>query len=119
MNTDTGVKNRYLYIMRIFGVMLLLTCVCTIALLIRYNAGDKTEVLKIEDPEYIKTWEVIDRDGNSLSVDAPYRDKCFETEDFTISGRVLIRTGISIFRVVRSRTFICLCPLVRMTPVRK
>ena len=84
MNTDTGVKNRYLYIMRIFGVMLLLTCVCTIALLIRYNAGDKTEVLKIEDPEYIKTWEVIDRDGNSLSVDAPYRDKRFETEDFTI-----------------------------------
>lgn len=84
MNTDTGVKNRYLYIMRIFGVMLLLTCVCTIVLLVRYNAGDKTEVLKIEDPEYIKTWEVIDRDGNSLSVDAPYRDKRFETEDFTI-----------------------------------
>ena len=78
MNTDTGVKNRYLYIMRIFGVMLLLTCVCTIALLIRYNAGDKTEVLKIEDPEYIKTWEVIDRNRgfyHSISASGRYKGR--------------------------------------------
>ena len=53
-------------------------------LLVGYSVRDKIKVLESSTPRYIKTWEVTDLAGENFTVDAPYRDPRFATEDFTI-----------------------------------
>lgn len=84
MHTKTEGRQGYFNIMRVFGLAFLLTCVLTIVLLVGYSVRDKIKVLESSTPRYIKTWEVTDLAGESFTVDAPYRDPRFATEDFTI-----------------------------------
>ena len=82
VKTDDKTKTRH--IMLIFKPMFLLAFIYAFALLISYSLMDRIEVWESDEPEYIVNWEVIDKDGNSFEVEAPYRDERLKYEDFTI-----------------------------------
>ncbi|MBR4719789.1 MAG: response regulator [Lachnospiraceae bacterium] len=84
MYIKTYDKTKNYKIIPVFKVMFLLAFIYALALLISYSLKDRSAVWESDEPVYIMDWKVIDQNGDSFEVEAPYRDERLKNEDFTI-----------------------------------